>query len=152
MIVYRITHSRYRQDLSGEGAALFGARWNSKGTRLLYTSEHISLCALEMLVHVGLPFMGRHFHLLQLHIPDDEACAEIKLAKLKSQWQADISYTAFMGDQFAAGKQALILKVPSAVISDENNYLINPLHPAFRKLRIAHSAEFIFDKRLTSFT
>lgn len=152
MILYRIAHSLYKDDLSGEGAALYGARWNSKGTRMLYTSEHISLCALEMLVHVPLSITGASFFLLHIQVPDELSPAEIRVDKLKERWQEDEPYTAFMGDQFAAARQSLYLKVPSAVIPEENNFLINPRHPSFKKVKIIRSAPFTFDKRLAAFT
>ena len=152
MIVYRIAHNSYKDDLSGEGASRYGARWNSPGIRMLYTSAHISLCALEMLVHVELRFTARHFSLLYIQVPEEAQLNEIKAGKLKDRWQEDTSYTAFMGDQFAAARESLYLKVPSAVIPEECNFLINPRHPAFKKVKIIRTAPFTFDKRLVTFT
>ena len=152
MIVYRITNSLYKDDISGEGAKIKGARWNSRGASMLYTSEHISLCSLEMLVHIGLNNIRNNFYLLHIFVPDEEPVAEIKLNKLKTNWQEDEAYTSFIGDQFINANQSLLLKVPSAVIHEEFNLLLNPLYPSFKKIKTVKSRECIFDKRLGSFS
>ena len=152
MIVYRITNSLYKDDISGEGAKINGARWNTRGISMLYTSQHISLCSLEMLVHVGLPYINNNFHLLHIFVPDDEPVTEIRLNKLKTNWYEDEAYTNFIGDQFINANQSLMLKVPSAVIHEEFNLLFNPFYSSFKKIKIVKSRAFIYDKRLGSFS
>ena len=152
MILYRITHYRYKEDISGEGARQYGARWNSKGTRMLYTAEHISLCALEMLVNIHLTEMPDHYQLLYIFVPDDCTMGTVSGKKLKAGWQDDEGYTHFMGDSFTREKSVLLLKVPSAVIPEENNLLVNPLHPEFSRVRIEKSREFVFDQRFLTFS
>jgi RES domain-containing protein len=151
MIVYRITNSRYKDDISGSGAKIRGARWNIAGTSMLYTAENISLSTLELLVHIGFGDIQDFYHLLLISIPDDAALKEIQPGKLKVNWQEDEDYTSFMGTAFLRDNQNLILKVPSAIISEEHNYLINPNHPDFNKVKIKKSRPFIFDKRLYIF-
>ncbi len=150
MIVYRICNSLYKDDISGVGASVKGARWNSSGTSMLYTAEHISLCALEMLVNIILTEVKHNFHLLHITVPDNAAISSISIQKLKNTWREDKSYTNFIGNEFCKNKDSLILKVPSSVITEECNYLINPKHTDFKKIKILESKPFIFDKRLFS--
>lgn len=150
MITYRITRSLYKNDLSGNGARLYGSRWNTKGVPMLFTAEHISLAALEMLVHLQFAEIPDSFHLLYIELPEEDPKLEITSSKLKANWKTDEAYTAFMGDEFLRQKNALSLKVPSAVISEEHNYIINPLHRDFFKIRIIKSKPFTLDKRFFS--
>ena len=151
MTFYRITNSAYKDDLSGQGAKIFGGRWNLPGHQALYASEHISLCVLEMLVNITLPESSLNYHLLKITIPDTYEPTIILNKKLKTNWQDDEAYTQFMGTEFLKNKQAAVLKIPSAVISEENNYLLNPLHPDFKKIVMRKSSPFKFDNRLFNF-
>lgn len=151
MMVYRIAHSLYKDDISGAGAKLKGARWNMPGSSMLYTSENISLSTLELLVHIGFEDIRHVYHLLHIFIPDEAHVKELDIRKLKTNWQEDEAYSSFIGTEFIRSNQSLILKVPSAVISEEHNYLVNPGHPDFKKVRIKRSKPFIFDKRLYIF-
>ncbi len=151
MIVYRIANSLYKDDISGMGAKIKGARWNQQGFNMLYTAENISLSTLELLVHIGLPYIKSNFHLLTIFIPDDGSLREINVSKLKKNWLEDEDYTAFMGTEFLKNNINLTLKVPSAIVNEESNFLINPYHPDFKKVKIKKSNPYIFDKRLYTF-
>lgn len=148
MIVYRICNTIYSDDISGTGAKLFGSRWNSKGNSMLYVTEHISLAVLEMLVHNEFKDFSIDLSLLDITVPETTDIKEIKLNKLKPGWIEDISYTKFIGDEFIQSEKSLIMKVPSAVINEEHNYLINPQHPDFKKIKISNTRTFETDKRL----
>lgn len=148
MIVYRISNAIYKNDISGTGAKLNGARWNSKGIPMLYTAEHISLAVLEMLVNTNFKDYSIELDLLFIQLVIDTPAAEIKLSKLKTGWKEDIFYTQFIGDEFIKQNHSLLLKVPSAVISDEYNFLINPLHAGFKKVKLIKTKSFWPDKRL----
>lgn len=150
MIVYRICNSLYKDDISGYGASIRGARWNTPGISMLYTSEHISLCTLEMLVNIILTEVKLNFHLLQINVPDTVTISSVTAQKLKQNWRDDEGYTNFIGSEFCKNKNSLVLKVPSAVITEEHNYLINPKHTDFKKVKIISSKPFIFDQRLFS--
>jgi RES domain-containing protein len=150
MIVYRICNSIYSNDLSGTGAKLFGGRWNSKGIPMLYVGENISLTVLEMLVHTQFKDFGMALSLIKIAIPDTIEIKEIKLTKLKKEWIEDYSYTKFIGNEFIKSANNLLLKVPSAVVNEEHNYLINPLHIDFKKIKINAIKTFETDKRLFS--
>ena len=151
MTVFRITNSLYKDDLSGQGAKVNGGRWNIQGYPALYTSEHISLCVLEMLVNITFPESRINYHLLQITVSDSFEPALISKKKLKPNWEEDENYTRFMGTEFLKNKQSLLLKIPSAVISEENNYLLNPLHSDYKKLSISKSIPFKFDNRLFNY-
>jgi RES domain-containing protein len=148
MIIYRICKSEYKDDLSGTGAKRYGSRWNQPGYPMLYTAEHISLAALEMLVHINFDEVPPSFYLLLIKLPDAVAITELKYDKLKKSWEEDNGYTAWIGSEFLKDKTTLCLKVPSAVIAEEHNYLLNPLHADFKKVQIEESRPFNFDKRL----
>ncbi|MBC7535945.1 MAG: RES family NAD+ phosphorylase [Ferruginibacter sp.] len=150
MTVYRISTRLYSNDLSGTGAKLYGARWNSKGTAMLYSTEFISLALLEMLVHTQFKDYAIPLDLVHLHLPESVTIKEITLPKLKSNWHEDEDYSRFIGDEFIKSKQALILKVPSAVVQEEHNFLVNPLHADFKKIKIHKTTSFRPDKRLFS--
>ena len=150
MIVYRITNSIYSNDISGTGARLTGSRWNSKGISMLYTTEHISLAVLEMLVHTNFKDYSIELDLLTIQIPTSTSTSEISVKKLKDGWVNDFGYTRFIGDEFIKNKQNLLLKVPSAVINEEFNCLVNPFHADFKKIKIINTRSFKTDERLFS--
>ena len=147
MIVYRISNESYKGDISGNGAAINGSRWNSKNIRMLYTGEYISLSILESLVHLREIDLPEKQFLLMIEIPDIEF-QEIKVVKLMNRWQQHISYTQWIGDQFITTNKSLVLKVPSAIVPQEHNFLINPLHAAFKKVKLINSELLNLDKRL----
>jgi RES domain-containing protein len=148
MIVYRLTSGEFINDLSGTGAKLYGGRWNSPGLPALYTTEHISMAVLEILVHVKSYKRPLDYHLVTINLPENAQATSIEQQKLKASWKDDIAYAQFMGDEFLRTKQSLVLKVPSAIIEQENNFIINPAHPDASRIRIQSSKVFIFDKRL----
>jgi RES domain-containing protein len=150
MTVYRIANTAYSNDISGTGAKLMGGRWNSKGLAVLYTSEHISLAVLEMLVNTDFKNYAIPLDMLDISLPNDTEYTEINIKKLKKDWTRDFEYTRFIGDEFIKDKQGLMLKVPSAVITEEHNFLINPFHPDFKKVKITETRTFKTDERLFS--
>lgn len=151
MIVFRITNETYKNDISGNGAAMFGSRWNSKGTRLLYTSQSISLSILESLVHLKRGDIPPTQYLLHIELPDEKEIAEISYKKIKKDWHREIEYTQWMGDQFIRNKKNLFLKVPSAIVPQESNVLLNPAHNEFKKVKLVASELLELDKRLTEY-
>ncbi len=149
MKVFRLAKPQYSGDLSGRGAELYGGRWNSKGTPLLYTSETRALCLAEVLVHLP-PDAVPDLHLVSIEIPDGASLQEINPVILSANWQ-DLPYQYVLqnaGNVFVAEKKHLVLKVPSAVVPDEFNYLLNPLHLDFSAVSIVAIDAFAFDRRL----
>lgn len=151
MEVYRLIKKKYAASpLDTEGAKRFGGRWNTKGKGLLYTSDAVSLAALEILVHVHLSAVLNAYMCITIDLPDN-AIMLLDTNALPDNWRSDpppIS-TMAIGDEWMQRQSSLALSVPSTLITKQRNVLINPLHPDFAELH--HSIEledFIFDTRL----
>lgn len=125
-----------------------GARWNSVGIPVLYTAEHISLAVLEMLANTNFKDYAIALDLMYIRLPDQYRPVTIELSSLKNNWKEDFDYTRYIGDEFFKQKRSLFLKVPSAVIEEEHNYLANPLHQDFKKIKIFKTKSFWPDSRL----
>ncbi len=147
MILYRFSPDKYAADLSGEGSKRFGGRWNSKGMPVVYTSAAISLALIELFIHSISYHDIMDNRLAILEVPD-KSVTEIKVKSLKTGWQADAAYTKYMGDQFLSSGVHLLLKVPSAIIPEESNFLINPEHMDAGRITIQSIQPFSFDTRL----
>src|SRR4051812_10716931 len=124
MIIYRLATSEYAGDLSGEGAKIYGGRWNPVGTAGVYFSEYISLAILEILVRTGRFTTPDTYTLLSIEIPTD-SIASIEIKKLKNGWQQHVEYTRAIGEDFVKMNSTLALKVPSAMVPQEHNFLLN---------------------------
>ena len=148
MIVYRISNAGFSDDISGTGAKINGSRWNSKGVAALYTSQFISLAVLEMLVNTNFKDYAIALDLMYINFPDEQTTTIIDSKNLKTNWRDDFEYTRYIGDEFFMQNKSLILKVPSAVIQEEHNYLVNPLHVDFKKIKLVKTKSFWPDERL----
>lgn len=148
MELYRLTKSRYETDLSGTGAFLAGGRWNNKGTYLLYTAGSRSLAVVEALAHLVTVRNAEPYSMLALYVPDDVAFAVQTNSTLKNNWKTDLSYTQSLGNEWAKKNSTLLLQVPSAIISKEYNFLLNPLNPQASKVKVLEFEPFSFDLRL----
>jgi RES domain-containing protein len=147
MILYRISNQIYSKDISGKGAALFGGRWNSKGNYALYLSSHISLAVLEILVNYNYEqLMHNTFDIVTIEIKNDKSIESIK--NLESNWRYLPKYTKEIGDHFLMDKSKLMLKIPSAIIETEYNYLLNPEHIEFKKIKLINISPLKLDNRL----
>lgn len=147
MTVYRFTKKIFSHDISGEGAKKWGGRWNSPGLAVVYTSYSISLSLLELLIYQSSYEEIFVNNLMHIEVPDT-SFQSLSANSLKPGWQHDIDYCRFIGNEFLQTKESLMLKVPSAVIPEEYNFLINPIHPAFGKCKLLSSSLFEFDTRL----
>jgi RES domain-containing protein len=147
MMLYRFAHSRFGYDLSGEGSRLFGGRWNSKGKAVIYTSSTISLSLLELLTHSISYEETIKNELISIEVSSANY-KEISINELKINWQDDEDYTKFIGNGFLKSQSSLLLKVPSAIIPEESNMLINPRHKDFKKIKVKSTRVFKFDVRL----
>ncbi|MGC6425731.1 MAG: RES family NAD+ phosphorylase [Akkermansiaceae bacterium] len=145
-----VSPKRESEALNGKGAALFGGRWNSEGTRLVYMSLHRSLSALETLVHLSTPGARKlRFILLTIRIPT-ESIHDFRNS-VPDHWNEGpqgMRHTQKLGDDWVRRKHSLALLVPSAVIQEEANLIVNPLHKAAGTLKIEDSRNFYFDGRL----
>jgi RES domain-containing protein len=148
MELYRLTKSKYENDLSGTGAFLAGGRWNNRGTYLLYTAASRSLAVVEALVHLVTVKNTERYSMLVLYVPDDVARTIYTNSILNPDWKNNPSYTQAVGDLWAKQKSSLLLQIPSAIISKEYNFLINPLHPQAKLVKVMEFEPFSFDVRL----
>jgi len=150
MRVYRIVQDTYAKDLSGEGARLYGGRWNRKGTSLLYTAGNSSLAMLEKLVHIPVYVFPKDLKIIVLEFPETMAMSRIALEDLPEDWMYRTEHPTVLdiGDQFVAKSEFLCLSVPSAINPIDDNILINPKHPDFSKVKIVDELPIVFDKRL----
>lgn len=149
--VYRICKTKYAATaFDGEGAFRFGGRWNSRGTRIVYTAESLSLAVLEMLVHFQDETILSAYSFIEVKIDESLVEAVEIIAKLPKNWQ--VSPPPFkiqqIGDDWAKQNLSVGLRVPSAVIPTESNYLLNPNHRDFSRIVYGKPQEFVFDERL----
>ncbi len=149
MEVYRITHRKWSGKLTASG---FPARWNSAGIIMIYTACSRSLACLERVVHRGSSDFVIPFIIMEITIPDEIEILEISVSDLPEGWNknGDPGYRKCQpfGDQWIAGSGSAVLKVPSAILPKEENFLINPNHPDFLKISIKSQESFIFDDRI----
>ena len=150
MLVYRICKSAYASDLSGTGARLVGGRWNSKGIPVVYTSGTRSLAVLEILVHIPAAMVPKDFMIVSIFIPDNIGIDEISWKQVKPEIDKLGTHANFakMGNEWVMKMSSVVLKVPSIVVKDEFNYIINPMHPKSKEIKIAEQKPFSFDARL----
>ncbi|TDO25404.1 RES family NAD+ phosphorylase [Sediminibacterium goheungense] len=148
MILYRFAHHKFAHDLSGTGAKLKGGRWNLTGTAVVYTSSSISLALLETLANTGSFQELQLYKLMQLNLPTDAAIYHIQNKNLKKNWPQDFGYTQWMGSEIMQDKNALAIACPSGIVQHEVNFLLNPLHSDFHKIRLQEVKDFYFDERL----
>jgi RES domain-containing protein len=149
MIVFRLSKEKHARDLSGKGAELYGGRWNSKGTPMLYTSASRALAVTEIAVHTPLGNVPADYCIITLDLPEF-SILEFEESKLVPDWNK-FPYTRstqLSGDQFIAERKSLALKVPSAVVQGDYNYLVNPKHEYIIKVLIVQVEKFEFDRRL----
>lgn len=149
LIVWRLVTARFAKTaFTGEGARLYGGRWNRKGVALVYTSASQSLAMLEMLVQDE-PLRAQYV-VIDVRIPKAVIIDRIKVEDLPADWRdvAAREKLQLLGTQWAARQSAAVLAVPSAVVPSEFNYLLNPLHPDFRKIRIGRPQKIMTDPRL----
>ena len=147
MIVYRLSKEIYANDLSGKGAEIAGGRWNSKGSAALYTAKSIALCVTEIAVHIPLGILPKDYRLIHIEIPDTDFFEPKRLPKDWNTFPHPDS-TQKIGDRFLKENKFLFMKVNSAAVQGEFNYIINPKHVDFSDVKIKKIEKFTFDDRL----
>jgi len=148
MQVYRICQEKYGDDLSGEGAALYGGRWNFPKTRALYTSTNPSLCLLEMLVHLPNYQIDIPFVLVTLEVPEYKF-PKLDIKSLKTGWDsfASLDVSRTISTKVFAVEKCLGLLVPSVVMNLDYNLVLNPQHTDFSKVRIVEKLPYQLEER-----
>ncbi|MCX6285242.1 MAG: RES family NAD+ phosphorylase [Bacteroidetes bacterium] len=150
MEVFRLQRGKFGDRLSGAGASLKGARWNSPGTELIYISANRSLAMAEVAVHFSYATLPSGFFMLTIFIPDDCSIKIIREPELPPNWNSHppVLTTRKTGDEFVRSNTHCLLRIPSAVVKGDFNILINPAHPEFHKIKVIKKEEFPFDQRL----
>jgi RES domain-containing protein len=150
---WRVAASEYSSTvskiMSGEGAYLYGGRWNSKGTRVVYLGTSLAQASMELLVHLGRADVLNNYSKLEVFF-DEGLMQHIAIDDLPEDWD-DPSMAASVqtvGDDWVKDQSSLILQVPSAVVTGEYNYLFNPRHSDFNKAVFSEIMPFSYDSRL----
>lgn len=149
LTVWRIVTARFADSaFSGERTKRYGGRWNRKGIPLVYTAGSQSLAMLEMLVQDE-PLRARYF-MIPAEIPGDLPMGRVTPEQLPPDWRAPVALASLqaLGTAWATGLTTPLLAVPSAVVPVETNYLLNPLHPDFARIRVGEPRELVTDLRL----
>ena len=152
MIVFRVEREKYLQStLSGIGASISkGYRWNSLNTKLVFTAESRALATLEVSVHLDLSEdLPADRYYVEIEIPDEIPIFEVNIEDLPAYWDSKpptIS-TQTIGDDFVFENEGAVLKVPSSIVPQEFNYLINPNHLDSKKIRVISETVMTFDSR-----
>jgi RES domain-containing protein len=148
MRAWRIARGCYAP-LDGEGARLHGGRWNSAGRPVVYAAQSAALAVLEVLVWTDPEDVPDDLRLFEIELPDDAPVERVDPAVLPAGWgEAGSPVCTEAGDRWLAAADSLALVVPSAVLPEDSNLLINPRHPDAARVRVAESRPFAFDLRL----
>jgi RES domain-containing protein len=150
MKAWRITKRRHaRTAFSGEGARLYGGRWNRPGVPVVYVAESRSLAILEVLVHLDAPALLEKYVFLEADF-DASLVIDLDRSSLPKNWQSDPvpEVIQAIGDRWIFSGDSTVLRVPSVLVPEESNFLLNPRHPDFAKIGISRPQAFRFDPRL----
>jgi RES domain-containing protein len=151
-LVWRLAPSEFARKLDGEGSRLFGARWTSRGRTAVYTSSYLSLAMLEVYVNIAQELRD-HLPVLQavrLAIPDDASATQVSQEQLGTLMTEPDATAASrrVGDGWLDQGDTLVLEVPSILVPEESNLVLNPAHPRMREVKIISTRAFHFDPRL----
>lgn len=147
MILYRICLEKFADKLVSSGRP---NRWNQKGQHVIYTSGSISLCALELLAHTSGIRPAGIFKIMHIEISKPKDVLEIETEKLPQDWHELSAYpiTQQIGSAWYESDQSLLLKIPSAIIPQESNFVLNTSHPDFEScVKLLEVSDFIWDQR-----
>ncbi len=148
---WRIVSANYKDKAyAGDGARVHGGRWNSKGVAVVYTAGSLAMASIEMIVNLPAPKLLQKYIRISERISLD-LVSDLSEADLPEDWNSrPISpSTRAIGDRWVKKQSSAVLRVPSIVVPDEYNYLLNPTHPDFAKIKIGKPIIYFFDPRLT---
>ena len=147
MIFWRISN---HADLHGRGGLFTSGRWHSRGHRVVYLAETPAGALIESLVHLELneADVPDGYQLLKVIVPSSATTEKCSSATLGENWTANIEITRRVGDEWLRRRSALLLRVPSAVVPESWNWVLNPAHPQARRVRISWARRFQWDARL----
>jgi RES domain-containing protein len=149
LVAYRIVKARHaRTAFSGEGARIAGGRWNRPGEVVVYASASLALAAIETFVHLGEDALHIRFAYFKVEIPDTVAIQRGKRPPRNWRTEPPGEESMRYGSAWLRAERTAVLEVPSAIVPSEKNYLLNPHHADFKKLRISRALPFVFDPRM----
>jgi RES domain-containing protein len=148
MILYRLSRKKHAKVLDGVGAKLYPGRWNSLDVPMIYCADTIPQCMVEVLVH--LEESPDDYCSVELIVPDDVGIVQPDPKKLPKEWRDDDynASTRAVGDAFVADNGHLLMRLPSAAVPGGFNYVMNPLHPDIKRVKVGKVKPFKFDQRL----
>lgn len=150
--IWRLVKTRYAdRPLDGEGARRFGGRWNARGTSMVYLGGSLSLAALEIFVHLSSADDCLSFVAIPIHVPGSSVAIDaLEEVQLPHDWRAEPPPDGCkrLGSEWALAGRAALLRVPSVIVLEEHNYLLNPAHPDTAKLQVGKARPFGFDQRM----
>ena len=152
MRVWRLSRAEHASTgFSGEGTRLVGSRWTARGLPSVYTSQSIALAVLETLVHMEVKHLSSYV-VIPADIPDKLPIEVVKVSDLPRGWKRTPAPMSLqrIGMQWLRSQRSVALQVPSAIVPDEFNYVLNPIHPDFERIKIGKPNAFRFDSRLVS--
>lgn len=147
---WRLVHKNYLSSaFSGEGARLAGGRWNSEGFSVVYMAESLSLAILEIIVHLEFKEALKLYKAIPIAFSESEM-GVIDLEMLPLDWNTASPHpaTQLIGNHWIRNQSSLVLKVPSAIVPFESNFLLNPVHPDFKKLKSGEPMDLPLDPRM----
>jgi RES domain-containing protein len=151
IVAWRLVKQRQAETaFSGEGARLYGGRWNHRGTSVVYLSGSLSLAALELFVHLGPDDIQLQLVSIDVEIPKNVQIENIEPGALPPNWRQEPppDSTKEIGTRWIQSGRSAVLRVPSVIIPVEQNFVLNPQHPAFEQLIIGEPRPFSFDSRM----
>lgn len=150
MELFRLSQSKHGKTLSGKGASISGGRWNSPGVEVIYTAANRSLAMAEVAVHFTIATLPDGYMMMTILVPDNISISEVDTKELPTDWNQfpPLKATHAIGDRFIQEGKTCLLKVPSAVTQGDFNFLLNPVHAEFKKIKITGFDPFPFDNRI----
>ena len=147
MEVYRIVFKKWAKKITASGNA---ARWNSQGNKMIYSAASRALACLENIVHRRGRGLNEQFKVMVIEIPPTLKISSIEISSLPDNWFEIQQYPIcqHLGDQWLHGRSSAVLRVPSAIVFNEFNYLLNPEHKDFKKIKLKRLENFKFDPRV----
>jgi RES domain-containing protein len=147
MLIYRITLARFSDRLVASGRA---ARWNPNDVSMIYAASSRSLACLENVVHRHQTGLSHLFSIMIIECPDILRIETIDISKLPTYWKnfGQMKFTQNIGEHWIRNNRSALLRVPSSIIAEEVNYLINPNHPDFKLIKLLKTHPFVFDERI----
>jgi RES domain-containing protein len=147
VILWRISN---HLSLAGEGALRASGRWHTRGTRIVYCAENPAAALLEILVHFEIEIrdLPARYRLLKIDVPDDVQIGRVSLEDLSKDWPENPEMTRAIGDAWLASGSTALLRVPSAIVPETYNVLLNPGHQDAKRIVVVRASEHVIDARL----